>query len=165
MNKLKILILFIALFFTRSLLAQDFSSTYSIPIEMNILEEISTKNDILEGSILKFKIAKDVNYNGKTIIKRGEIVTGKVETIITKGMNGFPAEIIIDNFEIPQINKNQLMSTYTKKGLNLCFFVYPLKWALTPIPGVGSLTNFIMGGEAKIKTDDNIIIQYYPEWK
>ena len=165
MNKIKILLLFIMLTITTFASAQDFSSTYSIPIEMNILEEISTKNDILEGSILKFKIVKDVKYNDKTIVKRGEIVTGKVETIISKGMNGFPAEIILDNFEIPEINKNQLISTYTKKGLNLCLFVYPLKWALTPIPGVGSLTNFIMGGEAKIKPNDTIIIQYYPEWK
>ena len=42
--------------------------------------------------------------------------------------------------------------------------VYPIKWALTPIPGVGSLTNFILGGNAKITPKDKIIIYYYPEW-
>ena len=79
-------------------------------------------------------------------------------------MNGFPAEIIVDDFEIPGIKSTQMQSTYIKKGQNRCFWVYPLKWALTPIPFVGSLTNFIKGGHARIKTKDIITIYYYPEW-
>ena len=80
-------------------------------------------------------------------------------------MNGFPAEIIIDKFEIPNVKQSQLECTYIKKGQNRSLFVYPLKWALTPIPFVGSLTNLIMGGHAKIKTSDTITVYYYPEWK
>ena len=80
-------------------------------------------------------------------------------------MNGFPAEIIIEDFEIPNIKNSKLLATYTKKGQNRCFFVYPLKWALTPIPGVGSLTNFIKGGHAKVKTTDIITVYYYPNWE
>jgi len=99
------------------------------------------------------------------VVKKDEIITAKVETVITKGMNGFPAEIILDNFEITEIPKNQLLSTYTKKGFNACLLVYPLKWALTPFPGIGSLTNLIKGGEAKITPKDIITIQYFPEWK
>ena len=108
---------------------------------------------------------KDVVYKDTVILKSGDIVTGTLETIITSGMNGFPAEVIIDDFNIPNIKPSQLISTYNKRGQNRCFWVYPLKWSLTLIPFVGSLTNFIMGGEAKVKTSDVITIYYYPEWK
>lgn len=80
-------------------------------------------------------------------------------------MNGFPAEIIVDNFEIPNIDNSKTISTYAKKGQNRCIWVYPLKWSLTWIPLVGSFTNLIKGGQAKIKTTDVIIVYYYPEWK
>ena len=42
--------------------------------------------------------------------------------------------------------------------------VFPIKWALTPIPGVGSLTNFILGGNASITEDDTVTVYYYPDW-
>ena len=80
-------------------------------------------------------------------------------------MNGFPAEIIIDNFKIPNVNKSQLISTITEVGTNRCIWVYPLKWALTPIPFVGSTTNLIKGGHAKLKTKKPITIYYYPDWQ
>lgn len=80
-------------------------------------------------------------------------------------MNGFPAEIILGDFEIPNIENSKLLNNYIKKGQNRCFWVYPLKWSLTLIPFVGSLTNLIMGGHAKIKTTDVITIYYFPDWK
>lgn len=142
----------------------DYSSTLSIPIQLNITEEVSTKYGLQEGQTAKFKVINDVVYNGETIVKKGDIINGKIETVITSGMNGFPAEIIVDNFEIPNIKQTQLISTYTKKGQNRCLWVYPLKWSLTLIPFVGSLTNLIMGGHATIKTSDIITIYYYPHW-
>ena len=42
--------------------------------------------------------------------------------------------------------------------------VLPIKWALTPIPFVGSFTNFIIGGNANISDKDTIILYYYPNW-
>lgn len=168
LNKVVIVFLLIFLFFSAKIalaLDYNFESTYSIPIEMRILETISTKQGVLEGSVIKLRIAKTVMFQGQAVVRKGDVVTAKVETVVQKGMNGFPAEIIVDDFEINGINKSQLLSTYTQKGLNLCLFVYPLKWALTPIPFVGSLTNFIRGGEAKITPDDVITIQYFPYWK
>lgn len=145
-------------------LPYDYSSTKSIPIYLSITDEISTKYGIIEGQILNFRVIKTISYNGKVLIKEGEIVKGKVETVITSGMNGFPAEIIVDEFQLPDINNSQLISEYIKKGQNRCFWVYPLKWSLTLIPFVGSLTNLIMGGHARIKTTDIITVYYYPEW-
>lgn len=147
-----------------TVLPYNYLNTTSIPIYVAITKEISTKDGIIEGSEADFRIIKDVVHNNKTILKEGQIIKGKIETVITSGMNGFPAEIIVDNFEIPNIKKSQLISTYTKKGQNRCFWVYPLKWSLTLIPFVGSLTNLIMGGHAYLKTTDIITIYYYPEW-
>lgn len=145
-------------------LPYNYLSVQSVPIKLSIAEEFTTKEPLNEGDTLKFIVRKDVYYNGKSIVKAGDIINGRIETIITAGMNGFPAEIIVDDFEIPGIKSTQMQSTYIKKGQNRCFWVYPLKWALTPIPFVGSLTNFIKGGHARIKTKDIITIYYYPEW-
>lgn len=150
---------------TSQILPYNYLSTYSIPIKLAIIEPYTTQEPLNEGSTLKFKVLEDVYHNEKLIVKAGDEINGKLETNITAGMNGFPAEIIIDDFEIPNINKSQLQSTYVKKGRNRCFWVYPLKWALTPIPFVGSLTNLIKGGHAQIKTTDTITIYYYPEWR
>lgn len=146
-------------------LPYDYSSTEAIPIKLSIINEVSTKDGLIEGQKLKFKVLEDVYYENMPVVKKDDIITGTVETIITSGMNGFPAEIIVDDFEIAGINSSQLISTYIKKGQNRCFWVYPLKWALTIIPFVGSLTNFIMGGHARIKTKDVITIYYFPKWK
>lgn len=156
----KIILAFILTMLPACALDYDYSSTLSVPVKMQITEEISTKIPINEGQKIKLKV-----IDGNNVIKNGEIVTAEVETIITSGMNGFPAEIIIDNFDIPGIKQTQLVSTYTKKGQNRCLWVYPLKWALTPIPFVGSLTNFIKGGHAFIRKNDVITVYYYPEWK
>ena len=146
-------------------LPYDYSSTEAIPIKLSIINEVSTKDGLIEGQKLKFKVLEDVYYENMHVVKKDDIITGTIETIITSGMNGFPAEIIVDDFEIAGINSSQLISTYIKKGQNRCFWVYPLKWALTIIPFVGSLTNFIMGGHARIKTKDVITIYYFPKWK
>lgn len=146
-------------------LPYDFSSTKCIPLTFSITEEISTRKPPLEGQIINFKSIKTVRYKGKLVLKKDDIVKARVETIITSGMNGFPAEIIIDNFEIPNIPSSKLVSTYSKAGQNRSLIVFPIKWALTWLPPTGSLTNFIKGGHAKIKPSDAVTIYYYPEWK
>ena len=143
----------------------NYSSTKSVPIRMVITDEISTNNSVLEGTTVYFKVIDDVYVENKKVVTKGELLPGKIETIITSGMNGFPAEIIIDSIEIPGIKPSQLISTYTKCGQNRSLWVYPLKWSLTMIPFVGSLTNLIKGGHAKITPSDIITVYYYPDWK
>lgn len=176
MNRLFILILLVAGLFwgnisaaeetAESGLLYNYADTYSIPIYLKIVEPITTKHEqIIEGQVIKFALQKDVYHNDELILKRGDIVDARVETIITSGMNGFPAEIVVNGFDIPGIKSSQLISEYIKKGQNRCFWVYPLKWSLTLIPFVGSLTNLIKGGHAKITPKDDIILYYYPNWK
>ncbi len=146
-------------------LPYNYLDTERIPIYLSITDEISTKDGLIDGQELEFRAQKDVIYKNHTILKKGDIVKGHLEMVVTAGMNGFPAEIVVDNFDIPNIKQSQLISNYVKKGQNRCLWVFPLKWSLTFIPFVGSLTNLIMGGHAKIKTTDTITLYYYPNWR
>ena len=168
MNKI---ILILVLFFLNSLclannnLPYDFSDTNYLKIKMTPITRIVSNGEFYEGQEVKFKIRNNIYCHGLTLVKKGTIATARIETIVTKGMNGFPAEIILNNFKIDGINESQLMGEYIKTGRNWALMVYPIKWALTPIPFVGSLTNLIRGGEARIETDDIVTIKYYPHWK
>lgn len=170
MNKM---LIFLAFFFgvipcacaENEALPYDYTSVHSVPIKLSITKSISTKEHLQEGQDVKFVVKYDVRDRGKLILNSGTIVNAKIETVITSGMNGFPAEIIIDDFDVPNIKNSKLLSTYTKAGQNRSLLVYPLKWALTPIPLAGTVTNFIKGGHAKIKPDDTVVIYYFPDWK
>ena len=143
----------------------NYESFDRVVIPLKTLQNLSTKsNTVYEGQELKFVVKRNVKYQHKTVIKQGTIVTARIETYITRGMNGIPATLIIDNFEIPGIEQSKIKGTFIKKGVSLTTLVLPIKWALTPIPGVGSLTNFIIGGNANLTDKDNIFIYYYPNW-
>ena len=66
---------------------------------------------------------------------------------------------------INNIKKGQLSQSFEIFGQDRSLFVFPLKWALTPLPPTGSLTNFIKGGHAKLSENKTITIYFYPEWK
>lgn len=142
----------------------NYESTTKIPIKLKILEPIKSEADVYEGQYINFKVAKDVLYNNKIIARRGTIVPARVAVIITPGMNGIPAGIVLNEFDIERLDKNQITNNYEITGQNRSLLVFPLKWALTILPPTGSLTNFIMGGHVKIKTKKHITLYYYPEW-
>lgn len=143
----------------------NYVSYSKIPVKLQIEKNISTKKDkIYEGQIINFIIKEDVKHNHKVIIEKGTHASAVVETFMSRGMNGVPAVIILDKFEIQGLDKSKLKGTYTKKGQNRGLLVFPIKWALTPIPFVGSITNVILGGHAKIKTKNTVEIYYFPDW-
>ena len=169
MNKIFSFLFFICIFCFSKVCANNldynYESTYSFPIKLIVLDEVSTKDGIIEGEKIKLKVANNIYHKNQLFLKKGTIATARVETYLTKGMNGFPAEIMLDEFEIEGIKTSQLLCNYTKKGFSFAYLVYPIKWALTPIPFVGSLTNLILGTNATIEAGDIITIQYYPNWK
>lgn len=143
----------------------NYESTEKIPIKLNITETISTKKgDISDGQEIKFKVKENVFYNNQLFIKKGTIVTAKVETTIERGMNGLPATIIIDNFTIKNIPQEKLKCTIIYKGHNRAYYVFPIKWVLTPTIIGGYLANFLLGGHAILKPKKTITIYYYPNW-
>lgn len=79
-------------------------------------------------------------------------------------MNGIPASFILGDFKFANVPAGKISDTYEVRGHDRSLWVFPLKWALTPIPPTGSATNFIKGGHAKLKTADTIRIYYHPGW-
>lgn len=141
----------------------NYQSLVSIPIKLKITKKAKDKH-LTEGQVLEFKVLEDVVYGNNTLIKQDEPVTARVETLISNGMNGIPASIVLGNFSVPNLEQDKISQKYEYFGLDLSLLVFPLKWALTPIPPTGSLTNFIKGGRASLSDKKIITIYYYPEW-
>lgn len=142
----------------------DYKDTKKIKIELAVIADINSEKDIYEGQTIVFRVLNDVWYKGRCLAQKGELVYAEVETIISSGMNGIPASIIFGDFKFNNIEKNQLIDTYEKFGQDRSLWVYPLKWALTILPPTGTLTNFIKGGHAKLKTTEIVEIYVCPNW-
>lgn len=142
----------------------NYESTDRTIIKLQIQDTITTKENPQEGGIIIFKVKQNVKFNKEVIVQKGTIATGRIKTYTTRGLNGIPGQIIIDDFKIPDIDSRKLKSTYIHRGLDLTIMVLPIKWALTPIPFVGSFTNLIIGGHGKITPNDTITLYYYPNW-
>lgn len=142
----------------------NYQDTESIPVKLVVAQNIKSEQELYEGQTIDFKLIRHVIYNNKIIAKRGTTVPAKVKMIISSGMNGIPASIIFDNFQIPNIKSHQITNMYEVFGQDRSLIVFPLKWALTILPPTGSLTNFIKGGHAKLKTNKTITLYYHPNW-
>lgn len=135
-----------------------------VKIPLMVVQPIKSEKDVYEGQIVKFRVSQKVIHNKKMIVRNGQIVTARVETIIANGMNGIPASIVFGDFNIPNVDKRKITAYYENFGLDLSLLVFPLKWALTILPPTGSLTNFIKGGHANIRGYETISIYYHPNW-
>ncbi len=160
----RFILLIIAFCLSIPCFAYNYESTLKIPIKLSVLESIKSEKNVYEGQTIKFISVEDVFYNSNCIVKRGDIIPAKVKIKITPGMNGIPGSIIFDEFEIVGVSQSQLTCNVEAFGQDRSYIVFPLKWALTILPPTGSLTNFIMGGHAKLKTKKIITIYYHPEW-
>lgn len=143
----------------------NFEDTKRIPILLSVIADIESEKELKEGQTVVFRALYDVWHKGHKVVEKNEIVHAKVETIITSGMNGIPASIIFGDFQFNNIDEGTVTDTYETFGQDRSLWVYPLKWALTFLPPTGSLTNFIKGGHAKLKSDKVIELYYYPNWK
>lgn len=142
----------------------NFQSTDRVPITMTPQETVTSKAGV-DGTTIKLRVKNNIFYRGKLLVSRGTIATAKVEIVATQGMNGIPAMIIVDRFEIPGLDSAKMKSYFVKKGLNLTYLVLPIKWVLTPFPPTGSLANFVIGGPTKISPKTDVTIYYYPDWE
>lgn len=142
----------------------NYEDTRVIPVRLSVISDINSEKDIQEGQDVVFIVKNDVYFKGKKIIKKGDKVYATVETILKSGMNGIPASIIFNDFKFEGLESGKFTDTYEKFGQDRSLWVYPLKWVLTPLPPTGSLTNFIKGGHAKLKTREIIEIYYHPYW-
>ena len=143
----------------------NYESTEVIPIKLKIANDISTKKgNIYENQEVILYTRNPVRYKNKIIMYNGEKFTANVAIFMKKGMNGIPAQIVLDNFKSNKLDNRKLSGIYIKRGLNLTPFVWPVKFLLTIIPGAGTGLNFIKGGNATITPNDTVTIYYHPEW-
>lgn len=143
----------------------NYESVVVIPIKLKIAEDISTKkNNIYDNQEVVLYTRMPVRYKNKTLLNADEKFTANVAIYMKKGMNGIPAQIILDNFKTQKIDSKKLSGVYIKRGLNLTPLVVPVKFLLTIIPGAGTGLNFIKGGNATITPYDTVTIYYHPEW-
>ena len=70
-----------------------------------MLKKSKEEKELYENQIINFKVAKDVIYNDKIIVKRGTLAPAKVSIIVLPGMNGIPASIILKDFSIEYLKK------------------------------------------------------------
>lgn len=145
-------------------LEYNYQDTEKLPVRLSLTNEIQSENYVYEGQTVYFRVLNNVYYNNQIIIKKETIVPAKILLIITPGMNGIPASIVFGDFEFDNITYGQITNSYEVFGLDRSLWVFPLKWALTPLPPTGSLTNFILGGHVRVKTSKVITIYYHPNW-
>ncbi len=147
-------------------LEYNYQDTDRVEIPLQITEKISTagKYATYEGKRLEFIVAGNVYYKGKLILPLGTKITARVEILTTKGISGIPGEIFLTDFEIPGIESSQIMEPISKRGQNRTLWILPLKWALTPLPPLGSFTNIIFGGDGVLKPKHTLKLYYYPNW-
>ena len=144
----------------------NYEDLRSVKIKLNYVgKPITTKSEnVYDGMQLNFVVKNNVVYNRKTILKQGTPVKAKVSLFRSRGMNGIPGAIIIEDFDIPNIEDGKLLGVYQKTGQDRTLWLLPIKWALTILWPSGYFVNFIVGGHAKLTEKDVITLQYYPNW-
>lgn len=141
----------------------DFSKE-QVPVELKVVRNLSTKNELREGQIIVFKTIKDVVINGK-ILPRGTKVTGRVEMVSESDKMGTPFNIVIDNFNVKNpTNADETINFYgtvSKAGANRSMWVYPLYQAGNLVLYVAGFAFVpIHGGHAKLLTNETYTVFY-----
>jgi len=143
----------------------DFSNPDCVQIPMRITKKITTslKNKSYEGERLEFIVDENVYYDNELLVKKGEVVTAKIEIMTTRGFVGVPAEIFIFDFNIPNLDSNKIEQPVSRRGFSTTTLILPIKWALTPFPPLGSITNIFVGFNASLTPKKVLKLNYYPK--
>ena len=137
----------------------DFSKA-QIPVQMKVIKNLTTKNNIVEGDSILFKTVNEVNING-TVLPKGTQVIGRVETVSASDKMGCPANIVVDNFYVKDNPDICFYGNVSKTGANRSIWVYPLYQAGNILLyAAGFVFVPIHGGHAKILTSDTFTVFY-----
>lgn len=124
-------------------------------VVIRIKEPFTTKNCTFEeGDYIEFETTKDIVMNGKNY-PNGTTVKARIETISLNKPWGVPADLIIGNFTIDNI---QLAGEIIKIGANRALWVTPAVYAGCLFFGAGLLLIPIRGGHAKLKIEDSFTL-------
>lgn len=121
-----------------------------IPLNLQIISDISTKSNLTEGQKVVFLTRENVVLTHKKVLPAGSRVFGTVETISQNEPLGVPANLIIGNFKIEYMPTIKLEGQIIKQGANRTY------WTFNPIFFA------VRGGHAKIKSDEIYTVYYTP---
>lgn len=134
----------------------DFENTDSTIVKIKPIRHYSTKNNLEIGKYIDFYLAEDTTLKDKTY-KKGTKIKARVENISPNTMGGVPANLIIGNFVLEDININSNIET---TGANRALWVYPVGYVGTMFFGVGLLLFLVRGGHAKFTPAKTYEISY-----
>lgn len=140
----------------------NYADTERIKIQITPVEKLSTPKNVYEGQVVNFVTKRNVRLEDGELLKKGTPVTGVVELYTTNGMTGVQGTITVGQISIPNLETDKLYYYIVKEGQNRTLWIMPIKWALTFIPFVGSVTNLIKGGQAVLSPSDTFTVYYYP---
>lgn len=127
-----------------------FEELNRIPLNLQIISDISTKNNLTEGQKIVFLTKENIVLTHKKVLPAGSRVFGTVETVSQNEPLGVPANLIIGNFKIEYMPTIKLEGQIVKQGANRAY------WAFNPVLFA------VRGGHAKIKSDEVYTVYYTP---
>ena len=128
----------------------------SIPVQIRIRKQLSTKQKIDEGDYIEFETISDVKIKNKNYPK-GTVIKARVETISQNKMWGVPSDLTVGNFNL---DGQKLNGEINKTGANRSLWLYPTVYMTTFMFGAGLLLIPIRGGHAKIKPKQVFTVHY-----
>ncbi|MCR5261773.1 MAG: hypothetical protein K6C94_08045 [Candidatus Gastranaerophilales bacterium] len=124
-----------------------------IPINIKIIDDVTTKKNLAEGQKLIFLTTEDVVLTPKKVLSAGSRIIGTVETISKNDIGGIPANLIVGNLKIEYMPQIVLEGKIIKQGANRALWVRPLLPVLF----------YVRGGQAKIKKSETYTVYYTPK--
>ena len=137
----------------------DYTSLDKTILKINPTKTISSTKKFKEGEEVSFITKNDIKINS-TLIPKGSIIIGRIETISPNGLRGVPSQLIIDNFYLKSNPDIYFVGTIDKTGARRYLWVYPTSVILTPFFGIGCLLCLVKGGHAKITKRQTFEIFY-----
>ncbi len=138
--------------FSSQILSHNYAELNRIPIKISIINDVSTKKNLVEGQKLVFLTKEDTVLTHKKVLPAGSRIFGTVETISQNEAIGVPSNLIVGNFRIEYMPNLKLEGQIVKQGANRAYWVRPL------VPFLFA----VRGGHAKIKTTEFYYVHYTP---
>jgi len=138
----------------------NYESLKRVKIILSPTETITTPKKLEVGQKIDMVVKRNARI-GSYLLKKGTKASAIVEQFVTNGMTGVQAVIVLGHIEIDGLKSEKLQYYCLKEGQNRTTWIMPIKWAVTWIPFVGSFTNLIKGGQAKLSPADDLVVYYY----
>lgn len=126
------------------------------PLQIRILENLSSKSKPEEGSRVIFETVNEIKYKNK-IFPAGTKVVAYVETVSPNFTQGVPADMVIGNFSIDNI---PLYGEISKTGANRSLWLKPVSYVTSFFFGAGFVLMLIRGGHARITPNETFTVYF-----